>query len=354
MVRPLSTWTPLTRTLLTRTLLAGCIGSLAAVGSTGIAAANETQTFDGELSGFEYAYPVERLEFSSQGQDMQMAYLDVTPEEGSANGRTVVLMHGKNFCAGTWEATIEALHDDGYRVIAPDQVGFCKSTKPEHYQFSFHQLAANTHALLEGLDVGEATVMGHSMGGMLATRYALMYPEQTEQLVMVNPIGLEDWKALGVPYQSIDDGYQSELNKTAEDIRAYQESTYYVNTWEPEYDRWVEMLAGMYAGEDKELVAWNQALTSDMVFTQPVVHEFEQLQVPTLLLIGEKDNTAIGKAQAPEEIQETLGRYDVLGEQAAEAIPQATLVEFPDLGHSPQIQAPERFHEELLKGLADQ
>ncbi|RUR46305.1 alpha/beta fold hydrolase [Vreelandella populi] len=339
------------RPVFARTLLVNCMGAALAVGYIGSASAEDALQYDGELSSFEYAYPVERFEFSSQGQDMQMAYLDVQPEEGSANGRTVVLMHGKNFCAGTWEDTIEALTDAGYRVIAPDQVGFCKSTKPGHYQFSFHQLATNTQALLEDLGVDDVTVMGHSMGGMLATRFALMYPEQTEQLVMVNPIGLEDWKALGVPYQSIDEGYQSELEKTAEGIRAYQESTYYVDTWEPEYDRWVEMLAGMYAGEDGELVAWNQALTSDMVFTQPVVHEFDQLQVPTLLLIGEKDNTAIGKAQAPEDVQETLGRYDVLGEQAADAIPQATLVEFPELGHSPQIQEPKRFHEELLKGL---
>lgn len=339
------------QTKLTRALLASAVGSFAVTTYSASALAEDTPQYDGELSGFEYAYPVERFEFNSQGQELQMAYLDVQPEEGSANGRTVVLMHGKNFCAGTWEDTIDALHGAGYRVIAPDQVGFCKSTKPEHYQFSFHQLAANTQALLEELDADEVTVMGHSMGGMLATRFALMYPERTEQLVMVNPIGLEDWKALGVPYQSIDDGYQAELEKTAEGIRAYQESTYYVDTWEPEYDRWVEMLAGMYAGEDGERVAWNQALTSDMVFTQPVVHEFGELQMPTLLLIGEKDNTAIGKAQAPEDVQETLGRYDVLGEQAREAIPQATLVEFPELGHSPQIQEPERFHEELLKGL---
>ncbi|RUR53196.1 alpha/beta fold hydrolase [Vreelandella populi] len=339
------------RPVFARTLLVNCMGAALAVGYVGSASAEDAPQYDGELSSFEYAYPVERFAFSSQGQELQMAYLDVQPEEGSANGRTVVLMHGKNFCAGTWEDTIEALHGAGYRVIAPDQIGFCKSTKPEHYQFSFHQLATNTQALLEDLSVDDVTVMGHSMGGMLATRFALMYPEQTEQLVMVNPIGLEDWKALGVPYQSIDEGYQAELEKTAEGIRAYQESTYYVDTWELEYDRWVEMLAGMYAGEDGELVAWNQALTSDMVFTQPVVHEFDQLQMPTLLLIGEKDNTAIGKAQAPEDVQETLGRYDVLGEQAADAIPQATLIEFPELGHSPQIQEPERFHEELLKGL---
>ncbi|WP_447555594.1 alpha/beta fold hydrolase [Vreelandella sp. EE22] len=342
------------RPLFTRTFLASAVGAALAIGTIGSATADDAPTFDGELSGFEYAYPVERFEFESQGQQMQMAYLDVQPEEGNVNGRTLVLMHGKNFCAGTWEATIEALVEEGYRVIAPDQIGFCKSTKPLHYQFSFHQLAHNTQALLDELGVDEVTVMGHSMGGMLATRFALMYPEHTEQLVMVNPIGLEDWKALGVPYQSIDEGYESELETNAEGIRDYQQSTYYVDTWEPEYDRWVEMLAGMYEGEDGELVAWNQALTSDMVFTQPVVHEFGDLEVPTLLLIGEQDNTAIGKGRAPEDVQDTLGRYDELGERTRDAIPEATLVAFSDLGHSPQIQAPERFHEELIKGLEEQ
>ncbi len=334
--------------------LARCIcsvGVLIALNAATAQAATDIQTYDAQLSGFEYAYPVDRFLFSSQQQDLEMAYLDVQPSAEMANGRTLVLMHGKNFCAGTWEATIAELLGAGYRVIAPDQIGFCKSSKPELYQFSFHQLASNTHALLDHLDIQSVTVMGHSVGGMLATRYALMYPQQTEQLVMVNPIGLEDWKALGVPYQTVDENYQGELRKNAEGIKAYQKSTYYVNTWEPAYDRWVHMLAGMYAGEDAELVAWNQALTSDMVFTQPVVHEFGQLQVPTLLLIGEQDNTAIGKGRASKVVQKTLGRYDLLGEQAAQAIPNATLVEFPDLGHSPQIQEPERFHEALLKGL---
>ncbi|WP_252106589.1 MULTISPECIES: hypothetical protein [unclassified Halomonas] len=85
--------------LFTRTLLAGAITS--AFATSAMASADEMPTFDGELSGFEYAYPVERFEFESQGQEMQMAYLDVAPEEGSANGRTMVLLHGKNFCAGT-------------------------------------------------------------------------------------------------------------------------------------------------------------------------------------------------------------------------------------------------------------
>ena len=308
-----------------------------------------TSGYGAELEGFDYPYPVERFRFTSQRQQLQMAYLDVPARE--PNGHTAVLLHGKNFCAATWEDSIERLNDAGYRVIAPDQIGFCKSSKPESYQFSFHQLATNTHALLESLDLDDVTVMGHSMGGMLASRYALMYPEQTEKLVLVNPIGLEDWKAMGVPYQPIDEAYASERQKDAEAIRQYQQSTYYVGEWEPRYDRWVDMLAGMYAGDGGDLVAWNQALTSDMVFTQPVIQEFDEIRVPTLLLIGEKDNTAIGKGLASDAVKKTLGHYDVLGERAAERIPDAELVEFPDLGHSPHIQQPERFHEALFDGL---
>jgi pimeloyl-ACP methyl ester carboxylesterase len=73
--------------------------------------------------------------------------------------------------------------------------------------------------------------------------------------------------------------------------------------------------------------------------------------MPVLLVIGDKDNTAIGKALAPPEIRATLGNYPVLGKAAAARIPRATLVEFPDLGHAPQIQAPDVFHKALLAGL---
>lgn len=68
-------------------------------------------------------------------------------------------------------------------------------------------------------------------------------------------------------------------------------------------------------------------------------------------MIGDKDNTAIGKDLAPPEVRATLGNYPVLGKAAAAKIPHAKLVEFPDLGHAPQIQAPDRFHTALLKGL---
>nr|WP_322048922.1 alpha/beta hydrolase [Paraburkholderia sp. J67] len=338
-------------------LVACAAGSAASSAQTSAAtpavtasAASDGPAYGPELQGFDYPHPVHDFSFTSQGQTLHMAYMDVQPQQ--PNGRTAVLLHGKNFCAATWGDTITRLSAAGYRVIAPDQIGFCKSSKPAAYQFSFQQLARNTHALLASLGIERATVIGHSTGGMLAVRYGLMYPRETEQLVLVNPIGLEDWKAKGVPSLSVDDWYARELKTSADGIRRYEQSTYYAGSWNARYEPWVQMLAGMYRGPGKEQVAWDSALLYDMIYTQPVVYEFGQLRMPTLLLIGQKDTTAIGKDAAPPEVRAQLGHYPELGRAAAKAIPHATLVEFPDAGHAPQMQDPEAFHAALLKGLA--
>ena len=307
---------------------------------------------DPMLKGFDYGWPVQQVTIRSQDQDLTMAYLDVRPAK--ANGQVVVLLHGKNFCAGSWEGSIKALTAAGYRVIAPDQIGFCKSAKPDRYQYGLHTLAANTKALLDQLGVARPILVGHSMGGMLAARYALQYPDAVTRLVLVNPIGLEDWRALGVPNATVDQLFAGELKQDAAKIRAYQKATYYAGTWKPEYDRWVEVLASMYAGEGGRTVAWHQALTSDMVFNQPVVHELSNLKVPTTLVVGEKDNTAIGKDRAPEALKTQLGDYKRLAPETAAKIPGAKLVTYPDLGHTPQVQDPARFHRDLLKTLAGQ
>jgi pimeloyl-ACP methyl ester carboxylesterase len=81
--------------------------------------------------------------------------------------------HGKAFGCYYFRNVIEALTSAGYRVIAPDQIGWGKSPKPDiHY--SFQLLAANTAALLDHLGVKRVAVLGHSTGGMTAVRFTLM------------------------------------------------------------------------------------------------------------------------------------------------------------------------------------
>lgn len=297
-----------------------------------------------------YPYPLHFYHFVSQTQNLEMAYMDVRPTN-EANG-TIVLLHGKNFCGATWNATIHVLVENGYRVIVPDQIGFCKSTKPTAYQFSLEQLGLNTNGLLNSLNVTNATILGHSMGGMISTRYALMFPTQTYRLALLDPLGLENWFALGVPYQSIDVSYQTELNTTFDSIKTYENSTYYAGNWDPSYDVWVNMLLSVYKGSEGKTFAFDMASTTDMIFTQPIVYELANLKMHTLLMVGDLDNTAIGKTWAPADVKPLLGHYEVLGKEAAAIIPNCTLVEFPGLGHAPQIQDPAAFQAALFEWLS--
>ncbi len=97
-------------------------------------------------------------------------------------------------------------------------------------------------------------------------------------------------------------------------------------------------------------MAWNSALTSEMIATQPVIYELERLKMPVLFLIGDKDTTGRSN-RAPREVQATLGNFPAMSEAAKARIPTRKLVRFADMGHSPQIQDPARFHKALLEGL---
>lgn len=313
--------------------------------------AAEKPAFDARLSGYDYPYPVHTLELDSQRQTLEMAYMDVRPDQ--PNGDTVLLLHGKNFSGAYWQTTIERLTEEGYRVVVPDQIGFGKSSKPEHFQYSFQTLADHTRTLLDDLDIDDVTVVGHSMGGMLATRFVLMFPERSESLVLVNPIGLEDWRKY-VPWQSVDAWYQGELAKEPADVKQYMTKAYFDGEWKDRYQPLLTLQQGWLRGPDYPRIAWNSALAYDMIFNQPVVYEFHHIEVPTLLIIGTRDRTALGRNRAPEDIRDQLGRYDRLGARTAKAIPNAKLVELEGIGHVPQYEAYDDYIEALTDFLAAQ
>jgi pimeloyl-ACP methyl ester carboxylesterase len=310
----------------------------------------EPVALDAQLSKYAYPYPVQRLTVADQQQRLEMAYMDVQPQK--ANGETVLLLHGKNFSGAYWKSTMDALLEQGYRVVVPDQIGFGKSSKPDRFQYSFQVLADQTRRLLDSLEIERASVVGHSMGGMLATRFALMFAQRTDSLTLVNPIGLEDWKQKQVPWQSVDTWYEGELKKTPEKVKAYMTRSYFDGQWKADYEPLLALQQGWIRGPDYPLIAWNSALTYDMIYSQPVVHEFDRLAVPTLLIIGNRDRTALGSNRAPEAMQDKLGLYSALGRQAAQSIPEASLVELDGIGHVPQYEAFEDYIKALTTFLA--
>jgi pimeloyl-ACP methyl ester carboxylesterase len=290
------------------------------------------------------------FDLESQGQSLRMAYIYKKPIV--PNGKTVLLLHGKNFSSDYWAKTIAYLNDKGYAVLAPDQVGFGRSTQPQSYQFSFQQLAQNTKQLLDSLQITNPIVIGHSMGGMLATRFALMYPSCCSKLVLENPIGLEDWKLI-VPYSTIDNENKKELNKTREDVKEYMSKSYFHNQWKNDYEPLLDESERHLKGKSFHAYAKNMALTTDMIFTQPVCYEFKNLHVPVSLIIGQLDRTVIGKEKAPAEAGQ-LGNYPVLGKKTAAEIKNCQLLEIPGVGHVPHIEDFNLFSRNLdqaLKGI---
>ncbi|WP_185147102.1 alpha/beta fold hydrolase [Chryseobacterium sp. KBW03] len=305
---------------------------------------SQVKPLDAMLSDYQYPYEVHFLTLQSQGEDLKMAYMDVQPQK--SNGKTIMLLHGKNFNGAYWERTAKDLSAKGFRVVIPDQIGFGKSSKPHAYQFSFSQLAENTKAVLDELKIDKAIVLGHSMGGMVATRFTLLYPEKVQKLILENPIGLEDYKTFA-SYQTIDQAYQSELKNTAETYKNYQLKFYYDNKWKQEYQPWLDLIAGWTLHKDYPQVAWDAALTTDMIYNQPVCYEFKNIKVPTLLIIGTRDRTAIGKDRAPKELQPKMGQYQELGKKTQHEIAGSKLVEIENVGHLPHIEVYPKFIEAL-------
>jgi pimeloyl-ACP methyl ester carboxylesterase len=170
--------------------------------------------------------------------------------------------------------------------------------------------------------------------------------------VLVDPIGLEDYAAV-VPHRSVDELFRRELGQTPEKIRTYQRKAYFGGEWKPEYEDLMALQAGWTRHPDYPSVAWASALTADMIFTQPVFHDLPRLHLPTLLIIGLRDRTAVGKDAVPPEIGDKLGDFPVLGKKAARAILGAKLVEIPEAGHLPQVDSFPVYEKALLHFLAE-
>ena len=292
---------------------------------------------DLRLSAWPYPYPTKEFKTSLQGQPASMIYMDV-PAVGKQKG-VVVLFHGKNFSSDYWAPTIKGLTAAGYRVIAPDQIGFGKSSKPD-VAYHFDDLAQNTQALLKSLGVSKTSVIANSMGGMVGIRFARLYPKTVQKLILENPLGLEDYSK-DIPPQTNDNLLKLEMAQTETSYRRFLQS--YFPVWQPSFEQFVEVYVRIQKGPDYPAYAKTSVLTYQMIAEKPVVGDLPQLKMPVLLVIGQKDRTVFGRRFAPPEAVKSLGNFPELGRKAAQVIPNAKLVPLDNVGHIPHIEAPDVF-----------
>ena len=290
-----------------------------------------------------YPHAVSYLPLTLYGQEVRMAFMDV-PALGPSNGATVVLLHGNNFAGFYFGGPIEALRKEGFRVVVPDQIGYGRSSKPI-IPYTLHDMARNTRLLLQSLKIERAMIVGHSMGGMLAARFATQYPAMTERLVLYNPIGLSDPR-FDRPWESTDEAYKRTLGSTYQTIRTalLRYVSHNPAAWTPEFERYTRIRYSWTLSADWPRLAMVQAMLGQVQYLDPVINDWEHIMAPTLVFGGAEDSLPGSAAVFQQRMKFVAGR-----------IPngRGRLHLIPGICHVPHLEAPEKTYPPLIAFLRE-
>ena len=279
-----------------------------------------------------YPYPTKYLDISVYSEPVRIAYMDVAAQ-GTPNGKTVMLFHGNNFGGFYFKGIIDALTNVGFRVIVPDQIGYGRSSKPIA-PYNLNSQARNTFRVLQHEKIDRVAIVGHSMGGMLAARFATQFPKAVERLVIYNPIGLTDGR-FARPMTPIDEAFSQALKTDYQSTRASL-SRYVAHNpkaWNDEFELYTRIRYSWTLSSEWPRLAMVQALISQMLYNDPVVYDWAHIQVPTLAFGGAED-LLLGPASAFQERMQFLAKSIPNGNGRVHLI--------PGLGHVPHLEAPER------------
>jgi len=300
------------------------------------------------LENWPYPYPVSFLELSVQGQPLRQAYMDVAPS-GKANGRVALLFHGRNFPASYWKDVIAGLTQDGYRVIATDQIGFGKSSKPD-LPANLDQFARNNLQLLDSLKIDKVDLIAHSMGGMMAVRFVRSYPERVRKLVLEAPIGLEDYR-FTVPPVTDEFLYRREYDLSAEDYRKFLKIGYSLDLPDSAVEDFVSLRERLRLSGEFPRWVTNFIASYQMIHDQPVVHEYPLVATPTLFIMGVNDHNAPGRPYTTPELGKKMGFNTDNAKAIAKTMPDAKVIAYEGVGHIPHMERPNAFLHDMLSFL---
>lgn len=280
-----------------------------------------------------YPHPVNYLDLHIFGKDLKLAYMDVAPK-GKANGQAVMLFHGMNFSGLAFTPTIKALSEAGFRVVVPDRIGYGRSSKPI-IPYNLHVFASNAKALLDHLGIEQVAIVGHSMGGALASRFAMTYDDMTTHVAMANQIGMSDSRPYR-PWTDIEEIYESTLEGTTYQSILRNHMLYYP-TWDNDYLFWVKLQYGQTLISEWPKLARIRAWQRQLMYFDTVVYDWQHIDTKALVIGGAADRLTRD--------------YPGSARKVAESLPNAELVLFEGVGHNPHFQIPEKFHSELIRFL---
>jgi pimeloyl-ACP methyl ester carboxylesterase len=245
-------------------------------------------------------------------------------EQGDPTDEPIVFLHGYTDSWYSFSRLLEQLAPGQHHAYAFDQRGHGCSERP-HDGYTVDHLAADVDAFLDAIGAGSATLVGHSMGSLVARRVAEKYPERVANLVLIGAaLTVNEGAAeLQAAVETLDDPVPDDF------VREFQASTIHASVPESFFEGvvaeslrlparvWKSVLRGILAADDRA--------------------DLGSIIAPTLILWGAQD------AYFPRADQEQL----------AAAIPGAKLLVYPHTGHSPHWERPEWVAEDLSAFLGD-
>ncbi len=262
--------------------------------------------------------------------------IDLSIAEAGRGGRPLLLVHGFTGAKEDFGDWMDALADQGWWVVAPDLRGHGASSHPPHEaDYSLATFATDLLGLADELGWASFSLLGHSMGGMVAQELVLGVPGRIDRLVLMDTCsgrfeGLDpEVVAIGVDYLRAEgllallallDAFPADRAPAEQRVRDER----------PGHVAWSEakvrsVSPSMYAAMGVELSTRTDRLA-----------ELATIPVPTRVVVGDQDRDFIGPSR-----------------RMAEAIGTADLVVIPDAAHSPQFENPQGWWDAVAPFLAD-
>ncbi len=249
-----------------------------------------------------------KLERVALSTGVSLSYL----VQGNRNGEPVIFIHGYTDSHRSFDLNLQRF-PRSFRTYALDLRGHGASDKPAccYEQADF---AADVVAFMDALDLERASVVGHSMGSFVAHRVAVDHPDRVDKLVLIGSAPSLTGNAVALDFKAAVDTLVDPIDP--EFVLAFQSSTFFRPI--PE-----EFLATAVAESLKvPATVWHQAL--DGLLADDHSTALSGIEAPTLILFRERDVF-----------------FTALDQAALDAaIPNSTLVTYPDTGHGTHVELP--------------
>lgn len=282
-----------------------------------------------EFDELQYPFGVKKVKLDD---GRTIAYVD----EGNSDD-VIIFVHGLGSYLLAWKKNIAELKND-FRTIAIDLPGYGKSSKELHDgtpEFYADVIAE----FMNKLNIEEANIAGHSMGGQAAITMALKYPSLVKNLILVAPAGIEKFTEGQKQWLRDVMTVQGVKLTPVNQLRANVYANFYKMPEDAEF--MITDRIALREAEQFDNYCYTIVKSVQGMVDQPVVHLLGKITQPTLIVFGENDNLIPNPYLNP-------GFTKDIGEKGKKLIPQSKLLIIPECGHFLQFEKPDIFNNAVL------